>query len=174
MAHSYAHLFGLPVTGLRFFSVYGPWGRPDMALFIFVKNILEGKPIDVYNNGQMRRDFTYIDDIVNGIYNVMIKPPVTNPNWDTVNVETYTSSAPYKVMNIGNQSPVELLDFITEIENNLNKKAIKNMMPMQAGDVPANIANVDELVKEYNYKPNTSVKTGVKNFVDWYMKFYHS
>lgn len=174
MAHSYAHLFGIPCTGLRFFSVYGPWGRPDMALFIFVKNILEGKPIDVYNNGQMKRDFTYIDDIVNGIYNVMVKPPVPNPNWNTIEPETYSSSAPYKVMNIGNQSPVELLDFITEIETNLNKKAIKYMLPMQAGDVPANIANVDELLKEYNYKPNTPVKVGVKNFVDWYMKFYHS
>jgi UDP-glucuronate 4-epimerase len=174
LAHSYSHLFGIPCTGLRFFSVYGPWGRPDMALFIFVKNILEGKPIDVYNNGQMKRDFTYVEDIVNGIYNVMQKPPVPNPDWDTLNPETYTSSAPYKIMNIGNQSPVELLDFITEIENNLNKKAIKNMLPMQAGDVPANIANVDELVSEYNYKPSTPVKTGVKNFVDWYMKFYHS
>lgn len=174
MAHSYAHLFGIPCTGLRFFSVYGPWGRPDMALFIFVKNILEGKSIDVYNNGQIKRDFTYVDDIVAGIYNVMIKPPVVNPNWNTINPETYTSSAPYKIMNIGNQSPVELLDFIAEIENNLNKKAIKNMMPMQAGDVLANIANVDELVAEYNYKPNTPIKTGVKNFVDWYMKFYHS
>jgi UDP-glucuronate 4-epimerase len=174
IAHSYAHLFGIPTTGLRFFSVYGPWGRPDMALFIFVKNILEGKPIDVYNNGKMKRDFTYVDDIVNGIYNVMQKPPVPNPQWNTLEPETYTSSAPYKVMNIGNQSPVELLDFIEEIEINLNKKAIKNLLPMQAGDVPANIANVDELVAEYNYKPNTSVKTGVKNFVDWYMKFYHA
>lgn len=174
MAHSYAHLFGLPCTGLRFFSVYGPWGRPDMALFIFVKNILEGKPIDVYNNGKMKRDFTYIDDIVSGIINVMIKPPASDEKWDTLNPEPYSSSAPYKVMNIGNQSPVELLDFINEIEINLNKRAIKNMMPMQAGDVPANIANVDELVRDYNYKPNTPVKTGVKNFVDWYMKFYHS
>lgn len=174
MAHSYAHLFNVPCTGLRFFSVYGPWGRPDMALFIFVKNILEGKPIDVYNNGKMKRDFTYVDDIVGGIINVMKQPPVPNVNWDHVNPEAYTSSAPYKVMNIGNQSPVELLDFISEIELNLNKKAIKNMMPMQAGDVPANIANVDELVSEYNYKPSTTVKTGVKNFVDWYLKFYHS
>lgn len=174
MAHSYAHLFGIPSTGLRFFSVYGPWGRPDMALFIFVKNMLEGKPIDVYNNGVMKRDFTYVDDIVNGIYNVMIKPPAPNLNWNIIHPEAYSSSAPYKVMNIGNQSPVELLDFITEIELNLNKKAIKNMLPMQAGDVPANIANVDELIADYNYKPTTTVKVGVKNFVDWYMKFYHS
>lgn len=174
MAHSYSHLFGIPSTGLRFFSAYGPWGRPDMALFLFVKNILAGEPIDVYNNGQMKRDFTYVDDIVEGVYQVMLKPPTPNPDWDTVKAVPYTSSAPYKMMNIGNQTPVELLDFITEIEKNLNKKAIKNMMPMQAGDVPANIANVEELVENYNYKPKTNVKEGVKNFVDWYLKFYHS
>jgi UDP-glucuronate 4-epimerase len=172
MAHSYSHLFSLPTTGLRFFSVYGPWGRPDMALFLFTKAILENKPIDVYNHGKMKRDFTYVDDIVNGIVAVMKKPPVSNPSWNAVNPDLSGSSAPYKILNIGNQTPVELLDFITEIENNLGKKAVKNFLPMQPGDVPQNVADVSELVADYGYRPSTPVKTGVKAFVDWYLDFY--
>lgn len=172
MAHSYSHLYNIPCTGLRFFSVYGPWGRPDMALFIFTRNILAEKSIDVYNNGDMKRNFTYVDDIVNGIYNVLINPPKENPNWDAMNPAISTSSAAYRVLNIGNKTTVNLSDFIEEIENNIGKKAIKNLLPMQAGDVAQNIADIHVLENEYGYSPKTSVKEGVKSFVDWYMDYY--
>jgi len=172
MAHSYSHLFNIPTTGLRFFSVYGPWGRPDMALFLFTKAILAGEPIDVYNNGKMKRDFTYVDDIVNGVIAVMQKPATGDSSWDAVDPDLSASSAPYRIRNIGNQTPVELLDFITEIEKNLGRKAVMNFLPMQPGDVPQNVADVSELVSEYGYRPSTPVQEGVKAFVEWYLEFY--
>lgn len=172
MAHSYSHLFHIPCTGLRFFSVYGPWGRPDMALFIFTRNIFAGTPIDVYNNGDMKRNFTYVDDIVNGIFNVFKNPPKENPDWDCMQPEIATSSAAYRILNIGNKNTVNLSDFIAEIEVNLGKKAIKNYLPMQAGDVAQNIADIHCLENEYGYSPKTTVKEGVKAFVDWYLTFY--
>lgn len=173
MAHCYSHLFNIPTTGLRFFTVYGPWGRPDMALFIFTKNILENKPIDVYNYGNMRRDFTYIDDIVEGIIKVLDNPPEGNKNWNPEKPDPSSSVDPYKVYNIGNNSPVGLLDFIEAIEKNLGKKAEKNLMPMQAGDVSENMADVSGLIKDFGYKPSTPVEVGVKNFIDWYKKYYN-
>lgn len=173
MAHAYSSLYSLPTTGLRFFSVYGPWGRPDMALFIFTQNILKGLPIDVYNNGEMMRDFTYVDDIVNGIYNVMLSPPTSNPDWNSFDKTTiYESSAPYKVMNIGNNNPINLLEFIEEIEKNLKRTAVKNYLPMQIADVPSNVADVQILMENYNYKPSTNVKDGIKKFIDWYLQYY--
>jgi len=170
MAHTYSHLFGIRTTGLRFFTVYGPWGRPDMALFLFVKAALEGKPIDVFNHGKMERDFTYIDDIVEGIVRVIDNPatPVIprNPN------DPSTSSAPYKVYNIGNNAPVKLMDFIEAIERKLGRKIEKNLLPLQAGDVPATYANVNDLVEDLGYKPSTSIQEGIDKFVDWYMDFF--
>lgn len=171
MAHSYASLFNLPTTGLRFFTVYGPWGRPDMALFIFTKGILEGKPIQVFNNGQMERDFTYIDDIVEGIVRLIPRPPKPNPNWE--GTDPSTSSAPYKVYNIGNNKPVSLLRFIEVIEDALGKKAVKEMAPLQDGDVPATFADIEDLVRDTGYKPCTPVEDGVRKFVDWYLDFYN-
>jgi UDP-glucuronate 4-epimerase len=158
MAHTYSHLFGVPTTGLRFFTVYGPWGRPDMALFLFTKAILEDRPIDVFNHGEMRRDFTYIDDIVEGVVRVLDHPPAATP--------------PYKVYNIGNSAPVKLMDFIEEIENQLGKKARKNLLPLQPGDVPASHADVTDLMADLGYKPETSVKDGIAAFVKWYREFY--
>lgn len=172
MAHAYSHLFGLPTTGLRFFTVYGPWGRPDMALFIFTKAILEGKPIDVFNEGRMERDFTYIDDIVEGIARVIDHTPVANKNWERLNPDPSTSSAPYKIYNIGNSHPVKLMEFIETLENVLGSKSIKNLLPLQAGDVEKTWANVDDLISDLNYKPATSVKEGVTKFVQWYKEFY--
>ncbi|MCK5050757.1 MAG: NAD-dependent epimerase [Candidatus Cloacimonetes bacterium] len=172
LAHSYSALYNIPSTGLRFFTVYGPWGRPDMALFSFVKNIIEGKPIDVYNHGNMMRDFTYIDDIIEGIKRVISIPPKGNEKWSGENPDPSSSKAPYKLYNIGNNSPVRLLDFIEAIENKLNKKAVKNMMPLQSGDVPASHADVADLIKDINYKPNTSINEGIEKFIDWYLKFY--
>ena len=172
MAHCYSHLFGLPTTGLRFFTVYGPWGRPDMALFIFTKAIIEGKPIDVFNYGNMKRDFTYVDDIVEGIVRVIDNPPAGNTDWDGKNPDPSFSKAPYKVYNIGNSSPVKLLDFIEAIEESIGKKAEKNMLPIQPGDVPATWADTTDLEKSLGYKPDTPIKTGVKRFVDWYKNFY--
>jgi len=169
MSHTYSYLYNIPTTGLRFFTVYGPWGRPDMALFKFVKNILEDKEIDVYNYGNMQRDFTYIDDIVEGIIRVIDNPPKGNPEWSGNPSE---SKAPYKVYNIGNGSPVKLMDFIEAIEENLGKKAKKNLLPMQPGDVPSTYADTSHLQKDVGYKPNTSIKEGIKNFIDWYRKFY--
>lgn len=173
MAHSYSHLFGLPTTGLRFFTVYGPWGRPDMALFIFTRAILEGKPIDIYNNGEMERDFTYIDDIVDGIVNVIGKTPAGNTAWTGTKPDPSTSRAPYNIHNIGNNNAVKLLDFVSAIEEATGRKAIKNFMPIQPGDVLKTWADVTDLVTDYNYKPNTPVREGIKQFVNWYKKYYN-
>ena len=171
MAHAYSHLYQIPTTGIRFFSVYGPWGRPDMALFIFTKHILEGKPIQVFNHGNMKRDFTYVDDIVNGVIRVLLKPPAAQPNW-TDEENPSTSSAPYRLVNIGNNNPVNLMDFIREIEINTGKEAIIEYLPMQPGDVPMNVADVNDLVKEYGYRPSVTVKDGVASFVKWYKEYY--
>ncbi len=172
MAHTYSHLFGLPTTGLRFFTVYGPWGRPDMALFLFTKAILEDQPINVFNNGEMQRDFTYIDDIVEGIVRVIDNPPKGNPEWDGKNPDPGSAKSPYKIYNIGNNAPVRLMDFIESIEKVLGKTAKKNMMPMQAGDVPATYANVDDLVRDLDYKPATSIEEGIAKFIAWYRDFF--
>ncbi len=172
MAHVYSHLFNIPTTGLRFFTVYGPWGRPDMALFIFTKAILAGQPIQVFNNGNMVRDFTYVDDIVEGVVRVIDNPPLAKPNWDSVVPEPSNSSAPYQVYNIGNNSPVKLVDFITAIEEELGIKAKKEFLPLQPGDVPATYADVNDLVTNLHYKPNSSIKKGIKAFIDWYKEYY--
>ncbi|EMH2838174.1 GDP-mannose 4,6-dehydratase, partial [Escherichia coli] len=174
MAHTYSHLYGLPTTGLRFFTVYGPWGRPDMALFKFTKAILEGKSIDVYNFGKMKRDFTYIDDIAEAIIRLQNVTPEPDPQWTVETGSPATSSAPYRVYNIGNSSPVELMDYITALENALGVKANKNMLPLQAGDVLETSADTKALLDVINFKPETSVQTGVKKFVDWYRDFYKS
>ncbi len=173
MAHVYSHLFGLPTTGLRFFTVYGPWGRPDMALFLFTKAMLKDKPIDVFNYGKMRRDFTYIDDIVEGVVRVIDHPPKGNPDWTGKSPDPACSKAPYKVYNIGNSSPVKLMDFIEAIEQALGKQAEKNMMPIQPGDVPATWADVSDLVEDLDYQPNTPIQEGVNRFIDWYKDFYN-
>jgi UDP-glucuronate 4-epimerase len=172
MAHTYSHLFGICTTGLRFFTVYGPWGRPDMALFLFTKAALEEKAINVFNNGEMLRDFTYIDDIVEGIIRVIDNPAKKDEKWNGKTGQVSTSSAPYKVYNIGNNNPVKLMDFIEAIENKLGKKIEKNMMPIQAGDVPATFADVNDLVEDLKYKPETSVQEGINNFVNWYLDFF--
>ncbi len=172
MAHAYSHLFNIRTTGLRFFTVYGPWGRPDMALFLFVKAALEDKKIDVFNNGDMLRDFTYIDDIVEGITRVIDNPAKKDKAWDGKNPRVSTSSAPYKIYNIGNNNPVKLMDFIDAIENRLGKKIEKNFMPIQAGDVRATFADVDDLIQDLDYKPETSVQEGINNFIDWYLDFF--
>jgi len=172
MAHTYANLFGLPVTGLRFFTVYGPWGRPDMAYFSFAKSILEGKAIDVYNHGLMRRDFTYIDDIVEGIVRVMRLTPRRNPEWNADMADPATSYAPYRIYNIGNNKPVELGRFIEILEELLNKRAIKNMAPMQPGDVPSTCANTADLTRDTGFEPSTDIETGLKRFVEWYLGYY--
>ena len=172
MAHAYSHLYGLPCTGLRFFTVYGPWGRPDMAYFSFTKAILEGIPIDVYNCGNMKRDFTYIDDIIEGVIRVMEKIPQPNPDWDMVNPDPGSSYAPYKLYNIGNNSPVELTKFIEILESNLGRKAVKNMLPMQAGDVPITYADIDDFVRDIGFKPVTTIEEGIKKFVAWYRSYY--
>ncbi len=172
MAHTYSHLFDISTTGLRFFTVYGPWGRPDMALFLFVKAGLEGKTIDVFNNGVMLRDFTYIDDIVEGVIRVIDNPAKKDLNWDGKNGKVSTSSAPYKIYNIGNNNPVKLMDFISAIENKLGKAIQKNMLPIQPGDVPATYADVSDLVENLKYQPATAVQQGIDNFVDWYLEFF--
>lgn len=172
MAHVYSHLFGLPTTGLRFFTVYGPWGRPDMALFLFTRSILEGKPIRVFNNGNMQRDFTYVDDIIEGIVRLIPKAPKPNPNWDPANPDPGTSYAPFKIYNIGNNSPVQLTRFIEAIEEKTGKKAIKEYLPMQPGDVPATYADVDDLMRDLGFKPATSIEDGVGRFVEWFIKYY--
>jgi UDP-glucuronate 4-epimerase len=173
MAHTYSHLFKIPTTGLRFFTVYGPWGRPDMALFLFTKAILENKPIQVFNNGNMVRDFTYIADIVEGVVRVIDNPPAGNPSWDATHPDPSGSTAPYKVYNIGNNNPVRLLDFIEAIEEALGKKAEKQLLPMQAGDVAATCANVEDLVRNLHYKPDTKVSEGIKKFIEWYRAYYN-
>ncbi|WCT14760.1 NAD-dependent epimerase [Mucilaginibacter jinjuensis] len=172
MAHSYSHLYNIPTTGLRFFTVYGPWGRPDMAYFSFADAIIKGKPINVYNNGEMQRDFTYVDDIVEGVIRVINKPATPNPNWDNKNPDPATSSAPYQLYNIGNSSPVKLLNFIEAIENAVGKKAIKNMLPMQPGDVISTDADMSDLENDFHYHPKTDIQTGIKEFVKWFKEFY--
>ena len=172
MAHSYAHLFRIPLTGLRFFTVYGPWGRPDMALFKFTKAILAGEPVDLYNHGKMVRDFTYVDDIVEGILRVTDKPAVPNIDWDAENPDPASSTAPYRIFNIGNSNPVELMDYLEAIEEAVGKKAITNMMPMQPGDVAATWADTRDLETITGFKPATPVRDGVKAFVDWYRSYY--
>ncbi len=173
MAHTYSHLYGLPTTGLRFFTVYGPWGRPDMALFLFTKAILEGRPIDVFNYGKMRRDFTYVDDIVEGVVRVSDNVPQPNPNWSADDADPGSSHAPYKLYNIGNNEPVELMYMIETLEKCLGKTAEKNMMPMQPGDVPATYADVEDLVRDVGFSPATPIETGVANFVEWYRGYYN-
>ncbi len=173
MAHTYSHLFGLPTTGLRFFTVYGPWGRPDMALFIFTKAIMEGKPIQVFNNGEMERDFTYIDDIVEGIFRILTgEPPKGNPEWSGMKPDPSSSPAPYKIYNIGNSKPVKLMDFVHAIEENTGKKAIIEFMPMQAGDVQRTWADVKGLSSNFHYKPDYSIENGINQFVTWYKQLY--
>jgi UDP-glucuronate 4-epimerase len=172
MAHTYSHLYGLKATGLRFFTVYGPWGRPDMALFLFTDAILKDKPIKVYNQGRMRRDFTYIDDIIEGVCRVMENFPEPNPDWQGDAPDPGTSYAPYKLYNIGNNQPVELMDFISTLEKVLGKKAKKELLDMQPGDVPATYADVDDLMKDVGFKPQTSIETGIRRFVDWYKSYY--
>ncbi|HET9052974.1 MAG TPA: NAD-dependent epimerase, partial [Cyclobacteriaceae bacterium] len=172
MAHTYSALYNLPTTGLRFFTVYGPYGRPDMALFIFTKAILDGKPIDVYNHGKMKRDFTYIDDIVEGIVRLLPTVPKPNSNWSGASPDAATSFAPYRLYNIGNNSPVELLRFIEIIEEKLGKKAVKNLMPIQEGDVPETFADVDALTEAVGFKPSTSIEEGIGKFVNWYKEYY--
>ncbi len=172
MAHTYSNLYNIPTTGLRFFTVYGPWGRPDMALFKFTKNILEGKPIDVFNYGNHRRDFTYIDDIVEGMLRTMDHVAQPNPEWSGDKPDSATSKAPYRLYNIGSNNPVELLRYIEVLEDCLGKKAEKNLLPMQPGDVPDTYADVDALANDVGYRPDTPVEVGVKRFVEWYRDFY--
>jgi len=174
MAHTYSHLFNLPTTGLRFFTVYGPWGRPDMALIKFTKAILAGEKIPVYNYGKHRRDFTYIDDIVEGVLRVLDQPAKPNPDWKGSDPDSASSKAPWAVYNIGNNSPVELMDYIAALENALDKKADVDLLPMQPGDVPDTYADVSDLVEHFNYRPRTPVAQGIANFVEWYRSFYHS
>jgi UDP-glucuronate 4-epimerase len=172
MAHTYSNLYGLPTTGLRFFTVYGPFGRPDMALFMFTKNIVEGKPIDVFNYGEHRRDFTYVDDIVKGVIHTMDHTAPANEAWDSAAPDPGTSKAPYRIYNIGNQQPVELMDYIAAIENALGKKAEKKLLPMQPGDVPDTWADTSDLARDVGYQPDTPVDVGVGKFVDWYLDYY--
>ena len=172
MAHTYSHLYGLPTTGLRFFTVYGPWGRPDMALFLFTRAILAGEPIDVFNYGKMRRDFTYIDDIVEGVVRVLDTLPQPNPAWSGLAPDPGTSKAPYRLYNIGNNQPVELLHFIEVLETCLGRKAEKRLLPLQAGDVPETYADVDDLIRDVGFRPATPLSVGIARFVEWYRAFY--
>ncbi|MCX6512929.1 MAG: NAD-dependent epimerase [Actinobacteria bacterium] len=172
MAHTYSHLYGLPTTGLRFFTVYGPWGRPDMALFKFTKAMLEGKPFQVFNYGKHRRDFTYVDDVVEGVIRVLDRSAPPNLSWNGAQPDPGSSQAPWRVYNIGNNNPVELMDFISAIENALGKKAEMEMLPLQPGDVPDTYANVDDLVEQFDYKPATPIEQGVANFVAWYREYF--
>ncbi|MBS0366225.1 MAG: NAD-dependent epimerase [Proteobacteria bacterium] len=172
MAHNYSALFGLPTTGLRFFTVYGPWGRPDMALFMFTRNILEGKPIDVFNNGHHKRDFTYVDDIAEGVVRACEKIAQPDPKWDSANPDPATSFAPWRIYNIGNNQPVPLMRYIEVLEDCLGRKAQKNMLPLQLGDVPETFADIQDLEREVGYRPATPIETGVRNFVDWFVGYY--
>ncbi|MDC4206441.1 MAG: NAD-dependent epimerase [Candidatus Manganitrophus sp.] len=174
MAHTYSHLYRIPTTGLRFFTVYGPWGRPDMALFLFSKAILTGKPIELFNFGKMERDFTYIDDIIEGVVRVGEKIPAPDPNWSSRNPDPATSSAPYRIFNIGNNNPVALLKLLDTLEQCLGKKGERRLVPIQPGDVPATYADVDDLMKEVGFKPATPIEEGVRRFVDWYRGYYRS
>jgi UDP-glucuronate 4-epimerase len=173
MAHSYSNIFGMPSTGLRFFTVYGPWGRPDMALFLFAKNIIEGKPINVFNHGNHTRDFTFVDDIANGVVAAMDHNAQPNLQWDGFNPDPATSKVPWRVYNIGNNQPVKLMRYIEVLEDCLGKKAELNLLPLQPGDVPDTYASVDNLVKDVGYKPATPVEEGVRRFVDWYRAYYN-
>jgi UDP-glucuronate 4-epimerase len=173
MAHSYSSLYGLPTTGLRFFTVYGPWGRPDMALFLFTRHILAGTPIDVFNGGRHQRDFTYIDDIVQGVVAAVDKIATANANWNSAAPDPATSNAPYRIYNIGNQQPVELLRYIEVLERCLGRQAKKNLLPMQPGDLPDTWADVEALARDVGYRPSTDLETGVKRFVEWYLEYYH-
>jgi UDP-glucuronate 4-epimerase len=172
LAHAYSHLYRLPVTGLRFFTVYGPWGRPDMALYLFTKAIFEGKPIDVFNNGEMQRDFTYVDDVVESVMRVGDRIPAPNPNWSGDAPDPSTSNAPYQIYNIGNHSPVKLMRLIEILEHATGKQAQKNLLPMQPGDVPATYADVADLARDVDFAPRTPIETGVQRFVDWYRRYY--
>lgn len=172
MAHTYSALYNLPTTGLRFFTVYGPYGRPDMALFLFTKAIIEGKPIDVFNHGKMKRDFTYVDDIVESIARLIPKIAKSNLGWNGLTPDPATSFAPYRIFNIGNNKPVELLRYIEVIEEKLGKKAVKNFLPLQEGDVPETYADVDDLMREVDFKPSTTIEAGIGNFIEWYLSYY--
>jgi UDP-glucuronate 4-epimerase len=172
MCHNYAALFKLPVTALRFFTVYGPWGRPDMALFLFTRNMLEGKPIDVFNHGRHKRDFTFVEDIAEGVVRACEKIAQPNPDWNGNEPDPATSSAPFRIYNIGNSAPVELMRYIEVLEECLGVTALKNMLPLQAGDVPDTFADVSDLERDVGYRPATSVETGVRRFVDWYREYY--
>jgi UDP-glucuronate 4-epimerase len=174
MAHTYSHLFGLPTTGLRFFSVYGPWGRPDMALFLFTKAILEGRPIDVFNYGKMRRNFTYVEDVVEAVTRLMARPPAADPAWAKAEPDPSSSYAPFRVYNIGNNQPVDLLGFIALVEKCVGREAQKNLLPMQPGDVPATFADIDALVRDTGFAPSTPIEEGVSRFVDWYRAYYRA
>jgi UDP-glucuronate 4-epimerase len=172
MAHNYSSLFKLPTTGLRFFTVYGPWGRPDMALFLFARNILEGKPIDVFNNGHHKRDFTFVDDIAEGVVRVSERIPQSDPQWNSKAPDPSSSDAPFRIYNIGNNQPVPLMRYIEVLEDCLGHKAQKNFLPLQLGDVPETCADIDDLVKDVGYRPSTPVEVGVRRFVDWFCQFY--
>ena len=174
MAHTYSHLYGLPTTGLRFFTVYGPWGRPDMALFLFTRNILAGKPIDVFNYGHHRRDFTYVDDIVEGVTRVLDRVATPSPDWSSDAPDPATSRAPYRLYNIGSHRPIELMRYIEVLEGCLGREAIKNLLPMQAGDVPDTYADIDALARDVGYRPATSIEDGVARFVAWYREYYRT
>ncbi|ABK15881.1 NAD-dependent epimerase [Syntrophobacter fumaroxidans] len=172
MAHTYAHLFGVPCTGLRFFTVYGPWGRPDMALFLFTRAILAGEPIRIFNYGRMRRDFTYIDDIIEGVVRMIPAPPSPNPQWDRESSDPATSYAPYRVYNIGNNRPVELMEYVAAIESCLGKEAQKEFLPLQPGDVPATCADVSDLERDFGFRPSTTIQEGITRFIEWYRAYY--
>jgi UDP-glucuronate 4-epimerase len=172
MAHTYSHLFNLPCTGLRFFTVYGPWGRPDMALFLFTEAIIKGKPIKIFNHGKMQRDFTYIDDIIEGIVRVMEKLPQPDPSWSGKNPDPGSSYTNYKIYNIGNNQPIELMTFVKAIENALGQSAVKEFFDLQPGDVPATFADVDDLIKDVGFKPKTDINIGIEKFIDWYKTYY--
>jgi UDP-glucuronate 4-epimerase len=174
MAHTYSHLFELPCTGLRFFTVYGPWGRPDMALSLFTRDILAGRPIQIFNNGNMQRDFTYIDDIVEAMIRLLPMPPTPDADWNGDNPNPSSSCAPWHIYNIGNNRPVNLMDFVETLEEALGKKAIKQYLPMQKGDVEATWADVDDLYRKINMRPDTPLKVGVNRFISWYMDYYQS
>ena len=173
MAHSYSHLYKLPTTGLRFFTVYGPWGRPDMAYFLFTQSILASEPIDLYNQGNMTRDFTYIEDIVEGVCRIIKKIPEPNPNWSGTDPDPASSAAPYRLYNIGSNRPIQLMNFVQEIERNLGVKAKLNLMPMQDGDIKKSHADVDDLVKDFEYSPKWNIQNGIKNFIQWYIDYYN-
>jgi UDP-glucuronate 4-epimerase len=172
MAHNYSWLFKIPTTGLRFFTVYGPWGRPDMALFLFTRNILEGKPIDVFNNGHHKRDFTYVDDIAEGVVRASERIAQPDPNWNSNSPDPASSSAPFRLYNIGNHQPVQLMRYIEVIEECLGRKATRNFLPMQPGDVPETYADIDDLVRDVGYRPATPIETGVRRFVEWFCGYY--